>query len=194
MTTAYKDLQEAVKIIEQAQAVARKVGKDAINEGAGDLFKKHPKLQQFGWRQYTPYFNDGDPCSFSAHNYDIDEMSVVYDGYTFSSYDEPTDDDGEPITTHPELEGAGYGWDRPRRTAWCKEELPEGAQDAREEPNNRWSYVNEDFHPVLGPVAADIIEFSTAFPDDILQGVLGDHVEVLFRRDGSVDIEEYHHD
>jgi hypothetical protein len=26
-----------------------------------------PLVECFGWRQYTPYFNDGDPCVFSAH-------------------------------------------------------------------------------------------------------------------------------
>lgn len=26
-----------------------------------------PTITEFGWRQYTPYFNDGDPCVFSAH-------------------------------------------------------------------------------------------------------------------------------
>lgn len=26
-----------------------------------------PTIVEFGWRQYTPYFNDGDPCTFSAH-------------------------------------------------------------------------------------------------------------------------------
>jgi hypothetical protein len=26
-----------------------------------------PTIVEFGWRQYTPYFNDGEPCTFSAH-------------------------------------------------------------------------------------------------------------------------------
>ncbi|WP_033307382.1 hypothetical protein RFN58_07095 [Streptomyces iakyrus] len=26
-----------------------------------------PAIVEFGWRQYTPYFNDGDPCEFSVH-------------------------------------------------------------------------------------------------------------------------------
>lgn len=25
-------------------------------------------IVEFGWSQYTPYFNDGDPCVFSAHS------------------------------------------------------------------------------------------------------------------------------
>ncbi|MFI2124761.1 hypothetical protein ACH45E_26790 [Streptomyces sp. NPDC020299] len=26
-----------------------------------------PTIVEFGWRQYTPYFNDGDPCTFGVH-------------------------------------------------------------------------------------------------------------------------------
>lgn len=32
-----------------------------------ELFDKSEKIQSFGWRQYTPYFNDGDTCEFSVH-------------------------------------------------------------------------------------------------------------------------------
>lgn len=32
-----------------------------------DIFTRCSKLQSFGWTQYTPYFNDGSPCVFSAN-------------------------------------------------------------------------------------------------------------------------------
>lgn len=33
-----------------------------------NIFEEHPKLESFGWNQYTPYFNDvGDTCNFSAN-------------------------------------------------------------------------------------------------------------------------------
>ena len=31
------------------------------------IFEDHPKVKSFGWNQYTPYFNDGDSCTFSAN-------------------------------------------------------------------------------------------------------------------------------
>jgi hypothetical protein len=35
-----------------------------------ELFNAYPELHSFGWRQYTPYFNDGEACEFrSAHDY-----------------------------------------------------------------------------------------------------------------------------
>lgn len=46
------------------------VVEDAFREVFCGLFKEHPDLKQFAWRQYTPYFNDGDVCTFSVNTYD----------------------------------------------------------------------------------------------------------------------------
>ena len=32
-----------------------------------EFFDENPELESFGWNQYTPYFNDGDTCEFSAN-------------------------------------------------------------------------------------------------------------------------------
>jgi hypothetical protein len=37
-----------------------------LHEDVAELFAKHPNLEKFGWRQYTPYFNDGSACIFRA--------------------------------------------------------------------------------------------------------------------------------
>ena len=47
---------------------------------AAKVFEAHPALETFSWRQYTPYFNDGEECTFSAHTdypdiNDIDELN-----------------------------------------------------------------------------------------------------------------------
>lgn len=31
------------------------------------IFEEHPKVKSFGWNQYTPYFNDGETCTFFAN-------------------------------------------------------------------------------------------------------------------------------
>lgn len=36
-----------------------------------EFFEKNPDIKSFGWTQYTPYFNDGDTCTFSANTYDL---------------------------------------------------------------------------------------------------------------------------
>lgn len=37
-----------------------------------DLFDKSEKIESFRWRQYTPYFNDGDACEFNVYADDPD--------------------------------------------------------------------------------------------------------------------------
>lgn len=54
-----------------------------------ELFEIYPKLENFAWAQYTPWFNDGDTCEFSAKR----------DRIFINGSDEPYDFyDSEPIT------------------------------------------------------------------------------------------------
>lgn len=32
------------------------------------LFDEYPLVRSFGWTQYTPFFNDGDECTFSVNS------------------------------------------------------------------------------------------------------------------------------
>lgn len=34
-----------------------------------EVFKKYPDIKNIGWTQYTPYFNDGEPCEFGVNTY-----------------------------------------------------------------------------------------------------------------------------
>lgn len=58
---------EAKERMREAKAEAARIAQEAFKESAADLFTAHPRLESFGWNQYTPYFNDGDECVFGAH-------------------------------------------------------------------------------------------------------------------------------
>lgn len=60
-------LNELAAIMEKARQECAEKGKAAFSAAVADLFASHPKLEEFGWKQYTPYFNDGEPCEFSVH-------------------------------------------------------------------------------------------------------------------------------
>lgn len=86
-----------IELYKQAQAkiiAARKeaesIARSAFIESAAVLFTENPTLKSFDWRQYTPYFNDGDPCEFSAY---IDEPGIngvdgdnIYDFGDYNKY------------------------------------------------------------------------------------------------------------
>jgi hypothetical protein len=38
----------------------------AFAEGFAIFFKDNPEIEDIHWRQYTPYFNDGDACEFGV--------------------------------------------------------------------------------------------------------------------------------
>lgn len=74
------------------------------------LFEKHPKLESFGWRQYTPYFNDGEECTFSAHTDEPDINDI--NGYDVNFGDEMINDysvERDPVTKQcPRIKNPDY--------------------------------------------------------------------------------------
>jgi len=46
------------------EEVIQKFGKEMFNFETKERFENNPKLTSFAWSQYTPYFNDGDECTF----------------------------------------------------------------------------------------------------------------------------------
>jgi hypothetical protein len=78
------EYQNAIKKIAEAKQVVQNTAKEVFAELASPLFEAHPQLENFSWRQYTPYFNDGEPCEFSA-NKDAESIDINgEDGYEVS--------------------------------------------------------------------------------------------------------------
>lgn len=59
------------------------------------LFEKYPGVKNVRWTQYTPYFNDGDPCEFSTN---ASWAELNYDG---GDDEEDDDDDSEKVKSEP---------------------------------------------------------------------------------------------
>ena len=68
------ELEEKVKLLKVKSSEIDKLknetfelSNEVFGEWCKNIFEKHPKIESFGWNQYTPYFNDGDTCTFSAN-------------------------------------------------------------------------------------------------------------------------------
>ena len=62
----------------------------AMKSAFQKMFDKEPALQSFSWVQYTPYFNDGEPCKFGVNDdvYYIDINDVnCEDHFSYERYD-----------------------------------------------------------------------------------------------------------
>jgi hypothetical protein len=52
--------------------------KNALRTAFKEFFASNPDIDQITWAQYTPYFNDGDPCIFRVNDmfFTLDEEHV----------------------------------------------------------------------------------------------------------------------
>lgn len=80
---------QIAEVVEQLRATAHETLKEDLNK----VFDKYgEKLQSFGWSQYTPGFNDGDPCYFTVGD---DSEMIEINGKSTDDWD-----------------GVEYFWDR----------------------------------------------------------------------------------
>ena len=87
-------MEEMIAEIKQKQAEIKRLQKELQDKSSEiflssfkNLFEETPKLKSFAWSQYTPYFNDGDTCYFSANT---DYLTINGDN---DDDDEDEDDD-----------------------------------------------------------------------------------------------------
>jgi hypothetical protein len=74
-----------IEKINAAKEEYKRVGKTLFQEYADAFFVQYPQVKAVVWNQYTPYFNDGDPCYFRiydvcfvADEYNEDDMGSAY--------------------------------------------------------------------------------------------------------------------
>lgn len=117
------------------------------------------------WTQYTPYFNDGEPCTFGTG-----EVTVTL-------HSQPDPDNG-PYER-------GYGCYTPQ--------IKGGHRREYDSANRRWVDVGEALppHPVL-PVLSAFTRCFGAHQVSLLKA-FGDHAEVHVSRDG-IKVDRYEHE
>lgn len=96
------DLQAAFnKLIEEQQELQTKFQKTAqalFKETVKEFFVKNSDVTAIVWTQYTPYFNDGEPCVFGVNDTTFTNAPDP-DNIQWGEYcgDEETAADGSPI-------------------------------------------------------------------------------------------------
>jgi hypothetical protein len=104
MTSQLQKFRDAKAAVSQALTDCAVVLRDAFAEASKSLFDSHPILKSIQWTQYTPYFNDGDTCEFSAHT-DYPEIEFV-DGEQADDYYDVDRRDERGDGTHSERDAA----------------------------------------------------------------------------------------
>lgn len=134
-------------------------------------------IHSFGWNQYTPYFNDGEPCVFRVGEtwfktiHDVKSDDGDEDDY------EGRDKYSVTYSTHPTLGRRDYDWNNTRDGQRLKEwKSYEGSHE------QTWMNCH---------ALAEAVD-SEAF-DDVLLEAFGDHADIEITRDG-IKVDTYEHD
>jgi hypothetical protein len=68
------------KLKDELQKVLETTGKSAFREKFQTFFDLNPDVVEVRWKQYTPYFNDGDSCIFGVGDPTIKFKDTEEDG------------------------------------------------------------------------------------------------------------------
>lgn len=151
--------EELTNALKQAQARSQSL----FEAASKTLFDLDPRLESFGWDQYTPYFNDGESCEFAVCDYSIQingrtEDDVIYGG-DFEL------EEGDPATI----------WD---------EAKPETGYGPNAEPNPA-------FRADTAALVKSIRALINGIPEDTMLGLFGDHKRIVVSRDKPIAVEEF---
>lgn len=140
------------------------LGISALQEAFNEFFKLVPEAEAITWTQYTPYFNDGDACTFG-----INELALKLNAEARKTF----------LDNDVDVEEEYGDWDE-----WLNQVWESDHYDLSKLPTN----------PRAQEISKIFIEFSNNVQDeDIFLSVFGDHVKVLVTR-GDIRFDEYRHD
>jgi hypothetical protein len=148
--------------------------KQMFTEGTTELFEAYPLLDSFGFTAYSPYFNDGDACTFNIH------CGVDYGMYIngYCNDDKPTEEEGGQ-GKFESRDADEYIWKRTSHYDYS---------------NGFNKRVKIDGEPEIDSMINSVNEFVNSFPTDVWEELIGNHVMVRITREGIETADYSDHD
>ena len=174
-----EEIKKGKEEIKDLQAKMREKIKSNFHDLAKTVFAEYPELKSFGWTQYTPYFNDGEECTFGSHH-----TNPFINGFdSWSSSKEPGDCWG--YFDRGQDEGAVniYGPNREYREK-IYGELPNGGRGEIDNPH---------YNPRNGEIVNAVISFLDIFDEEDYKDMFGDHCSVIVTPEW-IDSQELEHE
>lgn len=162
---------------DRKKVLIQEIRKD-FPEVISELLNQSDSIKSVGWAQYTPYFNDGDTCEFSAN---IDYLYVngedSEDASILSPFKHGKIKDEHDLLMHRELCAAtNKSWLKTRKI---------GEDGLLPNPN----YVKKESE-IFNEIKIALSSISTDFYRDLF----GDHCMVTIYKGGKLDVSEYEHE
>ena len=93
------DIMALVEDYKKSKAEFSDKAQEAMRTAFKDFFDVNPNIEMIAWTQYTPFFNDGDPCVFGVADMyfslvgeKIDLVGYLDDSGMHSEYDDKVDE------------------------------------------------------------------------------------------------------
>jgi hypothetical protein len=156
---------EIEKLRKEAKEKVEAIFKTAVLE----LFTEYPNLKRLSWTQYTPYFNDGDPCTFRSSH----DSPAIY----FTSpapYEEEVEDDDYDRYEEEWNTWSYYDWSKDYKTKTLKASLTED-------------------HLAQLKTGEAVQEFLHNFDDEDMENLFGDGYKVVITAKG-IEVDDFDHD
>ena len=156
-------IEEQEKLRAQFQETAQALFKETTKE----FFDNNPTITAVVWRQYTPYFNDGEPCTFNVY---------------------------EPVFTNaPDPENVRYEYEGEEENVFAVDNIGY----VLESNSPYYENVKQLIQKLGGVDANSCNEFSSMIcspaMEDVMLEMFGDHVKIIATRDG-FEVDDYDHD
>lgn len=172
ITKRYKELhKELQKQIREARKKIKVEAQSVIKGVFDEFFEKQPKVHAIGWTQYTPYWNDGEECSFR-----VNEIKL------FLSEDSAEEDDDDYFEGDQDLVRD--------RAYYAKN----GDQEELDKIDTKIAAFGgiEAYKAAVKDFGV-VVKILGAIEDEYMEMLYGDHVTVRYTRKG-VKVEEYDHE
>lgn len=167
LETIIQDFEKVNEEFQRQQTQACEKFKVAFEAFMKDFFKLVPQVKQVRWDQYTPYFNDGDSCTFSVNEPYFSNYLHNSDDYDEDDYDEDEDEDDTDDTEK-------YEWEI---STWEIRDNEYEQYGLNEEQKNLIMFVN------------DMISGN----EDFFYEIFGDHQQIVITEKG-IEHDYYEHD
>lgn len=165
-----KDLPDLLQEKKELDEKIASIGSKKIQEYAKDLFDNNSDLALLTWMQYTPSFNDGEPCVFTVQDVEF---------ATFNDLAEILD-----------LNGI----DRAQMVIMDLNKLTDALEEASWEGKKlRWIYTSKNISYI-----DDLMKFEQSITDDsmkaVMQSAFGECVRITITKNGMHIADIINHD
>jgi hypothetical protein len=174
-----KKTEECNALINDMKNNLNKLIKEELSNVMKDFFQENPEVQCICWTQYTPHFNDGEPCEFGVH-----EPILIVEGF-----------DADDLQVPYEYEGEGYSCVINDPGPYYLERAKAYEETKNKNDKHCYDFV-QSYNNQRKGLAEACKEFSTFVSqnEDAFQNMFGDGVAVYLIPNKEPIVEDYDHD